>query len=346
MKSKLTNYSHSSLAKHPEYYKDTLRLIETSLHYNDKNHFDIDFYPLMNPNNFKNNHILIDSEKKVIAHIGFKERELIIEKKTFPVVLVGGICVDESRRGQGIFKRFFEDCLQSYIQKNSLILLWSDQSILYEKFGFYQAGSINQMGTDIFDFTSAPEFIEKGSLDDNETFDEVKSIYKAGIQDKCLCLVRNESHWNEIHEIKSTELYLIKRAQITEGYFFKDKGEDLSGIIHEIAFRDNAEYYLDRLKEYQIWIPEHKYNKYPGVKNLYTCFMKIGSHEHFKNLILSYTNEAIEIMKIEHNKVTFSFEGGTLELNIANFIQVVFGPGRAQELSKLRPLFIGGVDSI
>lgn len=340
------NFSHSSLAKHPEYYKDTLRLIEESLSYSDKNHFDIDFYPLMNPNNSKNNHILINQQKKVIAHIGFKERELVLDKKIFPVVLIGGICVHESLRGQGIFKSFLEECMNNYFHKNALFLLWSDQQLLYEKFDFYQAGSITQTGNEIFNFNNAPEFIVKGTLEDKETFDEIKTIYKAGIQDKCLCLKRDESHWNEIHEIKSTQLYLIKRAQITDGYFFKDKGEDLGGIIHEIAFRDNDEYYLDRLKHYQIWIPEHKYSKFTGEKTLYTCFMKIGDTELFKDLIYNYTNEAVEIIKIESNEITFSFEGGTLELETFNFIQVIFGPGRAQELSKLRPLFIGGVDSI
>lgn len=346
MKSKIANLTHTSLAKHPEYFEETLHLIEESLNYDEKNKFEIDFYPLMNQMNAPHCHILLDENKKVVAHIGFKKRSLSIGKITFPIILIGGICVHYNIRGQGIFRSFFEESLAAYKEDSTLALLWSDQQLLYEKFDFYQAGSIIQTGNEEFTIDNAPDFIVRGSLQDKETFDEVKTIYNSGIRDKFLSLKREESNWDEIFEIKSTELYLIKRAQITDGYFFKDKGADLSGVIHEIAFRENDEYYLERLKHYQIWLPEHAYSKITGTKNLYTCFIKSCNNDLFKNFIKIYSNEMIDIIKMDSQKIIFSFEGGTLELNKSTFLQIIFGPGRAQELTKLRPFFISGLDSI
>lgn len=346
MKLNNMNFTHTSLGKHPEYFDETLLLIEKSLNYSEKNKFEIDFYPLINQFNTHHCHILIDENKKVVAHIGFKERQLLIGKKTFPVVLIGGICVHPQLRGMGVFKSFFEESFTPYKEKSALALLWSDQQLLYEKFDFFQAGSIIQTGDKIFSIKDSPDFITKGSLNDKETFDEVKTIYNIAIKEKYLTLKRDERQWDEIFEIKSTDLYLIKRAQITDGYFFMNKGEDLNGIIHEIAFRENDEYYLDRLQQYKIWLPEHAYSKIPGSKNLYTCFIKSCNNDLFKNFVNFYTNEMINITKIDSQKVVFTFENGTLELTRSNFLQILFGPSRAQELSRLKPFFISGVDSI
>ena len=68
-----------NLKDQPEYYQQTLSLIEKSFGYNEKYSFAIDFAPLLDQSNWHHCFILLDEEKKnVIAHIALKENILAL----------------------------------------------------------------------------------------------------------------------------------------------------------------------------------------------------------------------------------------------------------------------------
>jgi GNAT superfamily N-acetyltransferase len=323
----------TTLEKNPEYFFDTIALIEKAFNYSKNNSFLTDFYPLMNKANHKNCFLLI-LENQVIAHIGALEKSLLINNTTYEFIMYGGIAVADQYQGKGYFRNLFEYVLEEYKEK-VFHLLWSEKIDVYEKFSFHPAIGQYQFNHDLSDATEFLPF----KLSDL-TKEEINQMHKLYINStETRCLRRNED-WNLLCNITSADLFIKKTNNEISNYIFINKGQDLQGVIHEVGhFNDHAE-----LVKYGIlWSPH--YNE--TVSEIqYAANMKIGSYQIFSQFILDYTNQIIKINKIEQEYVDFEFENKKFKLEHPDFLSGIFGPGQFRELSNCKPIYISGLDSI
>jgi len=315
---------YTTLAKSPEFFKETITLIEKSFNYSIDNSFQIDFAPLVETKNHHNCHIIIENDK-VIAHIGVSNREFKIKDKSYPIDMYGGIAVDEAHRGKGIFKNFFEHVLA--LQTNSTFhILWSDQVELYEKFSFYPC--IEQLEYD-------------HSLDDVDSYSPTTLSELSQTDLVTLTLIyNNQSELDSLKLITSSSLFIKKENDVITNYFFMNKGEDLSGVIIEVGdFSD----YIEISKYGVLWSPHTHFEDY---EVQFAALLKVGEHSLFKRFVINYSNSEIEVTKIDNMNIEFIFEKNNLTMDISDFLTGLLGPGRFEELSKLPPIYISGLDSI
>lgn len=325
---KLTN-----LLESPVYIEDTLYLIEKAFEYSDENKFSIDFFPLMQKENHKNCHILI-VDNKVVAHIGVLQKHFNIRGTLHSIAMYGGIAVAEEERGKGFFKKIFSDV----IEKNkdvALHLLWSDQLDLYENFGFAPAIEQFEYHQDLED---ALDF-EPASLQDLSE-KEIKTLSEIYNKQIDLRIERNLKDWEVLKGITSTQLYLKKENGVIKNYFFMNKGEDLNGVIIEVgSFTD-----YEMIKNFGIlWAPIPLDSTY---ETLYAAVIRQGNDQLFKDFIHDYTDNFLQIASSKENKVFFSFEENSFELDFSEFITGVLGPNSFEELDFCKPIYISGLDSI
>ena len=133
----------TNLEQKPSLLAETISMVESSLGYNNKNHFAVDFSPLIK-NNLQNLYIAIQ-DKKVVGHIGLLPRKLKVGALQFAsVAFLGGISVHQDFRGQGIFSSLLNTVFNDWDKRVSLYMLWGNNVDLYQKFNFYLAGGIIQ----------------------------------------------------------------------------------------------------------------------------------------------------------------------------------------------------------
>lgn len=326
--------NYTNLAKSPDYYKDTIKLIEESFDYAENNKFDVDFYPLMNKSNHQNNHLLIKDDK-VAAHIGVLEKTVTINNKTYPIAMYGGIAVNKDFRGQGLFKKLFGEVL-SLCNSVVLHLLWSDQLDMYEKFGFYPAIEQIEFNQSLED----AEGFEPTSLNElsDKQIEQIKTIYNR--QDD-IRINRSNLDWEILKHITSTNLYIKKSDDNIQNYFFMNKGEDLNGVVIEVGdFKD-----LYEIKNFGItWSPKNYLDQ--EAENLYGAVVKIGKSELFSELIHNYSDNIVQNVEVHQSNIRFQFENNEFNMNPAEFLTGIFGPGKFDELNDRPPFYISGLDSI
>ncbi len=130
----------------------------------------------------------------------------------------------------------------------------------------------------------------------------------------------------------STDLYLQREHGIIKNYFLKNKGADLTNIIHEYG---NAS---EELTAYgTLWTP-----KTLNLTPIYLNAFLLKPGDRFKDFIFSYSQ--IEITELKENS-KFIFQKQNYEMNKAELLAGIFGPGRFEELS-CPYLFVPGVTSI
>ncbi len=343
------NLSKTSLANNPEYFEQTIALIESSFSYAKRNHFEIDFAPLVDPSNYENLHILLEGNV-VIAHIGIRLRKFGHDKFDCPVALIGGIAIKESHRGQGIFKTFFDEIINLYKDKVSFFFLWSDMDSLYKKFDFYQTGGQIQTGERIFLESDLNENIKKVKINEisKHEFKEIKDLYKENIEKKYCSFIRDEISWSLIKEVTSTDYYLYKKNNKLLGYFCIGKGQDLEHIIHEFVVTPKERVNLESMiSDFRLWLPLDSNDDYNKSKILFSCFMKISNPKLFNNFINKWFDGDVNILEINENTISFEYKNENFELSFEDFLNAIFGPSYITDFKKyLRPLYISGLDSI
>ena len=219
------DYKASNLELNPELIDQTLSLIEDCFEYSKENSFKVDFYPLFNPNNFKNCHILVDENNQVVAHIGQKKRTL---GSSFDSSLWGGIAVHKEFQGKGIFKNFFKSLLEKENEK-TIQILWSGDPDLYTKLGFelkHQQFEYHQE-----DGNSEFQLIDKSTIDSLD-LEMIKSLYHQK-SENFLMFRRTDQDWSDWKQVTSADLYIQKKGEEIISYFLINKGQDLTNVIHE-----------------------------------------------------------------------------------------------------------------
>lgn len=312
----------TNLYAHPDKYKDTIDLIERSFAYQSPNKFDVDFYPLVSKDNHSNCWIILD-DNKVAAHSASINKEIKIKDKTHNIVFIGGVAVDQNHRGKGLSKTLLNKIFTEHTE-TSLFVLWSDKVDFYKKQNFYPA-------VELFEIPQ----IEGESSFKKVDWANIENLYTNQNEYR---ISRNKNDWEEIKKITSTDMYIKESDGKIVNYFFMNKGQDLTGVIHEYG---NLEDMSEILTHGKLWSSTPA----PNAQALFGSLIKIGNQHNFKELILGLTNYKIHISSIGE-LISFSFDSKEFELSMEEFIQGVFGPGRFEELSTQPKLFISGLDSI
>lgn len=333
----------TTLKESPSLFEETLRLIEKSFHYKKPFSFKDDFAPLMDPSNHHNCFIFTDENDKVIAHIGMKDKILRVNGKDHALCLLGGIAVDEERRGEGLFRSLMEDVISEKRSDCAFFLLWSDQEKLYKKFGFSLCGPqyeyAKENGNGNFEKTKFSELSpqERGA---------VQFLFEKSFATNALTPVRNAEDWDLISKTTSADLYIKRESGRPVAYFFMNKGQDLSGIIYEFGFQGDIEKFIREAKTYgTLWSPvpladsntqQFQFMLAPADRRMFAAFV----HD--------YTGGKFQLRDINliKGEVYFDFEEETLSLEIPEFLRGMLGPGPFEELGDAAPLFISGLDSI
>lgn len=330
------------LSEKPLFFEKTLKLIEKSFHYKDPFSFKIDFAPLMDVSNHKNCFIMIDENENVIAHVGAKEHFLTLNDVKYPVILLGGIAVDESRRGEGHFQTLFQDVLAEKRSDTTFFLLWSDQEKLYNKFGFHLCGTQIEIEKE----KKISPFLKTtfGNLKDKEKV-EIKNLYKSSFAKTYLTIERNDSDWKLIEQMTSADLFIRKENEIIQDYYFMNKGQDLPGIIYEYGSLKDLTLLVQEISSFgKVWLGR---DLVPSENLQFQFFMAPGDLRLFTEFIFQLTKEEFKIRNINPMKqeVFFDFNGETLSLELSEFLRGIFGPGIFEEI-EVKPFFLSGLDSI
>lgn len=328
----------TNLRATPHLLAATLELIEKSFHYTKANSFSVDFAPLMDKSNHHNCFVLYENEK-VIAHIGVCERKIL----GMPIAMLGGIAVEEARRGEGHFNQLLQEVLSEKRSEVACFILWSDQEKLYRKFGFYLCGTqIENALTN-----SQSNFLKtKLSLLNQEQFAQVQNLYQKSFCHHYTSIQRTPAEWEQLKNITSSDLYIREQEGKISDYFIMNKGQDLSGIIFEYASLNELGSLLNEISGHgKVWSGLHFHD---GGEAQYQFFLAPGETKLFARLIGLYTQEQILIRDINPMKqeVYFYFNEELLSLEVEEFLRGVLGPGPFEELGELKPVFISGLDSI
>lgn len=332
-----------TLKEKPSCFPQTLQLIEDSFHYQAPYSFQTDFAPLMDESNHHNCFILIDEDEKVLAHIGVKERIIQIAGEAIPLAMLGGIAVDENHRGKGHFQSLLQDVLAEKRSDAAFFLLWSDQESLYRKYGFYLCGGQHEIiqtnSENEFKKTTYAQLSRKHQLD-------VQELYEKSFKKLYITLNREASDWSMLSKITSSDLYIREAEGKITDYFFKGKGQDLTGIIHEYGSRRNIKELISEAASVgNVWLGT-QLTETEGYH--YQFMLAPADTKSFSKFIKLYTNEIIDLRDINVMKqeAYFDFNQETLALGLDEFLRGILGPGPFEELGEIKPLFLSGIDSI
>jgi hypothetical protein len=260
----------------------------------------------------------------------------------YSIVLLGGIAVDESRRGEGHFQTLFQDVLAEKRSDTTFFLLWSDQEKLYNKFGFHLCGTQIEIEKEkkISPFlkTTYSNLNEKNKLN-------IKELYNTSFAKTYLTIERNDSDWKLIEQMTSADLFVRRENDIIQDYYFMNKGQDLPGVIYEYGSRKDITLLVEEISSYgKVWLGRDLVLS----ENLqFQFFMAPGDLRLFTDFVLNLTSEKFKIRNINSMKqeVFFDFNDETLSLELPEFLRGIFGPGIFEEI-EVKPFFLSGLDSI
>lgn len=336
-----------TLAKRPKLKEQTIAMVERSLGYSKGNSFATDFAPLVDANNLHNCYVLYDSQSEIVlAHVGVCPKTFVGKDYSFQVAFLGGIATHPDYRGRGHFKKLFSYVLNKYQEETSLFWLWSDLQDLYHGFNFHLAFGQHQICSDKNAASSFFEQTQYHLLSDQDK-KELQHLYRDYCLTKFVSPLRTESDWKCIEKIKSAQLYLYRDKNMKIlAYYFQGKGQDLSQIVHELAYRAEAEEQITKeLKGKTVWLPEEHQNLEPSRLN-FMALVRIGGEDQFKKLISDWSRGKVNIIEVNEENVTFDFDK-TYKYSHGDFLNIFFGPRPVQEFASFeRPVFISGLDSI
>ena len=274
-------------------------MIERSFNYKKSNSFETDFYPLIEKSNHNNLYVITDHNDNLIAHIGTRPKILTYNNFKIPVCFIGGLATNPLFRGKGIFSLFFKQLLSELSNSFGLFILWGDLNNFYEKFNFFETGIQIQTGLKtIRDYTGSFEKHDLKELSDEE-INTLNEIYY-DFTSRFIKTKRTAKDWRDIEYIDSTNLYVKKTDQKIVGYFFVNKGHDLTDIIHEFGcFKQYTNECITELKDYKLWIPHPNYiidiNSLNNPIIMYSSMMKIGNRKILSSFINNLTNSSINL---------------------------------------------------
>lgn len=327
----------STLEEFPNLYSETLALIEKEFSYESPNSFAIDFYPLFNPTNFSNCLILINTQdNSVIGHLGKSSRIIDINDKSFPVLFIGGVCIKKDFQGRGLSSVLLNHVLRDE-NNYTFTCLWSDKLEYYKKFKFSPCVSLYENLVGIKSEISF-EKISWSELSHQDLI-ELQKLYNTSLD---LKVRREKIDWELAQNVTSASLMVQRNlsGQIIH-YFIKDKGQDLTNVIHEysdLSFIDHNN------SDYVLWSTHQ--NDQSNI--LFATLLRIGNKESFDKFIFEYTDQKISITEHSEEKVSFELNQNLYNQRLDRFLEGVFGPNQFKEVLdlKMKSIYFCGLDSI
>lgn len=338
------HYEISNLATFPELAEQTNSLIERAFSYHSGHRFVADFAPLAGPHNYQNRSILFNPRsKEVVGHIGCQPRLFCWNGEVIPVVLIGGIAVAEVMRGQGLFKEMFLRVLAQHHSQCAFFLLWSDKHELYAKYDFYLAGRqwcYRQPGE-----KALGEPAKLADLDP-VMIGQMQKLYQQTINQKSFSPLRDKDDWASLGKITSTDLFLIKQEDQLKGYYFRNKGMDLDGIVHDWAHEEGVRGLLrDAGAPGVIWAAENVAVGDETLQDLQQVGLwRANTHPMALKKLAGLLGGA-DVDWIDPNFVVRS-KRGTFRLTPNDLLEEIFGHGKHGLRSQVLPVWVGGLDSI
>ncbi len=255
------------LSEHADAAKNALNLVSNAFEYAHHNDVQVDFYPILNKENW-NNFYFIKNNNNVVASAAYVNKLLKTPKATLPITMIGAIATDANYQKRGYASALIEHIIALNKDSVGLIFLWSDLASLYSKFEFEQIGRQYVYKSKTQTSWIGPKTFH--SLNDIEK-SKIKILYKKYIQNRYCTIDRDDQTWNQIENISSALFY---HSPSLDRYFVVHKGQDLTNIIHEYAF-DPAlgNKIFDFPQEFQFWSPE-KIKEYPTEQELYSCLVR------------------------------------------------------------------------
>jgi predicted N-acetyltransferase YhbS len=336
---------HYTLKEKPELRASVLELIEKSFEYTMGNSFTQDFYPLMRPENAENNHVWCAEDGEVIGHVGVCFRNLVYQKFSYPIVLMGGIAVNQKFRGQGSFRQMIEEILPVLEPQGVMLLLWSSLQDFYNKWGFVLAGEQWDVSPYPHEFSWEKVEYAKLSRDDKK---RMQDLYQQ-ISDQAWTIERNTFQWQALEKMPGVECYLRRENTTILGYVLRGKGHDLKNLIHEAVVDETSpiknKLWLELAGRRRWVVPHPRHQNFPHQKQ-YLGWMKLGSHPETPIWVESYTQDKLQLLSWSAQSVQYAFQGQNLSMPPAEFLPIVWGPHQDAELKTCRPLWVAGIDSV
>ncbi len=341
----------ATLKEAPAKFDETIRLIEKVFSYTKENSFIVDFAPVANKNNFDNS-LIATFEGKVIAHVSLIRRNLRVGKIDIPVALIGGVAVEQDFQNKGIAKQLINRLISENTTHVSLFFLWSNLIEFYLKFKFYPCIGMAES-------IASPENLNEILAD--EKFDQtlykdlnaqdkekIKTLYNDTLLRKYSSLSRSNDDWKTIEKITSANLFIYRNKKDIEAYFFINKGQDLTNIIHEFGYQSNTKNKMQKLfNNSTVWVPEHEKELLNERQVKYLGLARIGNTKLFQKHIEAVSKNTINCEEIDHDAVDFNFANKSYMVTTAEFLTYVFGPSPLLEFQDFEhPIYISGLDSI
>lgn len=334
------------LSEQTHLYWSVLELIEKAFNYPKEQSFEVDFYPLVEPKNHHNLHVIVDQDENVISHVGALIKTLKVNGKDFKCCFIGGIATEPKYRGQGHFSQLLSKVLRSYEDQVACFFLWSDLVDVYQKHDFFLAGGILHVDQHRGENT----LFQECSLDqiDESMILDIKKI-RENLSSQFLMFERNDHDWKVLRKIKSARLHYLKNDKNIVAYFIKGKGQDLKDIVHEYGALDSQSESLlyQELHYHKVWAPENQKSYFKDFDLQYLGLMRTGNLIMLKEMLLEILKYRIDIKDFSTEKVAFEFEGQKFESPLSEFVQYVIGPNPLEEFKDItRPFFISGIESV
>ncbi len=330
----------TTLKAAPHLFEATISLIERSFEYEKPHSFKEDFAPLVDESNFANCFIMVDENEEVVAHIGVCERKIL----GFNIAMLGGIAVDEARRGEGFFQELMQDVLAEKRSDVAFFILWSDQEKLYKKYGFYLCGTQIEIPETVQEKNFRLTKLKDLNLEERK---QLHHIYEKSFGSLYTTVERRPSDWQLLTKITSADLYLEEDQGKIISYFFMNKGMDLSGVIFEYGTLNNIKDLISMMSAYgKVWLGSNFINT---EDMQYQFFLSPGDKRMFGDFVSKFTNDKIGIhdMNIMKQEVYFNFNDELLSLETEDFLRGILGPGVFEEIEPdIKALFISGMVSV
>ncbi len=314
-----------TLKDSPKKLNECIELIEQAFGYGDGHSYKEDFSPIFHDHNLDNCYFL-EEEGVVTATLLTLPKNLEYKDHKLPVLFIGGIGVRDEKRGAGLFRSLLETVLLLNPQY-ALTLLWSDLSQLYEKFGFYEFGLIEEN-----DLSEKPKKSLVKAMP--ESLEVIIKSYQS-LSQKFLVPHRTPEDWHDLFQSHSID-------HLTDGegnFYFLNKGMDLQGTCHE-----RHPLQAPDIEGYSNWkyMPENQENI-----SRYMGFLRLTNLEVLSDFIEKTSKKRLFIVEKNETVITVSFDGDYYDLSEKDFIQGLWGPGQIQEWEGLvPPLVVFGYDSI
>ncbi|MFI5390398.1 MAG: GNAT family N-acetyltransferase [Bacteriovoracales bacterium] len=334
----------TNLQQHPELFEQTITLIEKSFGYQKGESFKKDFYPLIEKDNSHQNFIFRENGE-VIGHAGVKVRFLGNSQFCLKVALIGGVAVAETHRRKGILTKLFQNIFENFDESVGLYILWGDAGDIYKKFGFFHAGVVfESLGSKNPGFEKRFTKTKFKNLNIEE-LTQIKKIYQEFTLKKYFSFLRSEKDWENIKNIDSCDLYILKnRDERIVGYFCQNKGMDLNGIVHEYGFLGEAEDSLfELLKAFKTWSPAHPFKEITE-KILYQGLFRKGNLDLLNQFLNIRSQGFLKILRWERSEVRFLIGKKIVCIQEESFFEYIFGTLLPKDIGF--PLFFSGLDSV